>query len=281
MGSKKRLQSLLTLLDDEDPSVLSAVEKALIQWEKEEKGILQKAYREVSDAIIKKRLFSIARNYYFPILTQRLYQWRKQGGKRLWEGWELLSQLADPFMEVKKTQDAIRRLAHLTWLKGTPQSIDVEKLHHLSVLLFKEEGFAFRYGNTLAMEDVLMHAIIQNKQGSSLGLCMLYAIIANALQIPLQVIKVKERYYLRYYSTQRHFYIDVHNQGQFFDIGQMEVLLRQLKVEDVNLFHYKPLSNIYLIQHVIKALEHIAYWMQDWEERQYWRKIAQAIAITW
>ena len=250
---KSTFNALIRLLEDKDPVVAEHVEAELRSLGMEGIATLEKAWEKTKDSVIQARLEQLIYEIQVSHFTEELYTWRKNGGKDLLEGWALLTEIQFPTLNIEKYKNEVNRLVNRTWLQAREQETDLEKLHALNKLLYNSEGYTGSYDQPSKPEKNYLGFLIDTKDGNSLSLSTLYAIIAEQLGISLQIVNFMGYYALRYYRQDAHFYIDAYNKGIFFTPQQVQEFLKKMKVED-KLYHYKPLSNIYVILNFIQLL---------------------------
>jgi len=250
---KSAFNALIRLLEDKDPVVAEHVEAELRSLGMEGIATLEKAWEKTKDSVIQARLEQLIYEIQVSHFTEELYTWRKNGGKDLLEGWALLTDIQFPTLNIEKYKNEVNRLVNRTWLQAREQETDLEKLHALNKLLYNSEGYTGSYDQPSKPEKNYLGFLIDTKDGNSLSLSTLYAIIAEQLGISLQIVNFMGYYALRYYRQDAHFYIDAYNKGIFFTPQQVQEFLKKMKVED-KLYHYNPLSNIYVILNFIQLL---------------------------
>ncbi|MBX3102042.1 MAG: transglutaminase family protein [Bacteroidetes bacterium] len=250
---RNKFEALVRLLDDTDPTVARQVEQELMSLGTQGITLLEEAWERTQDATIQNRLEELIYHIQVDHYTRELYEWRLSGGKDLIDGWMILTQIRFPTLDSQKYRNEIKKLVSKIWLQLATGMNDLEKLVVINRQLFNVEKYVGNFQEPERSDNNFMGQLIDSKRGNSLSMSLFYAIICQELDIPLQVVNFKGYYALRYISRTTHFYIDAYNKGMFFTPQQVQDFLSKLKA-DPNVNTYKPLSNIYVILHLIQAI---------------------------
>lgn len=248
-----RFNALIRLLDDPDPVVTQHVEDELFRLGPQGIEKLEAAWESVADALVQSRIEELISRIQISHYSRQLLNWRLAGGKDLLEGWLLLTQMQYPMLNVVKYRNELQRLISKIWLQLDSRMNELERLIAINKQLYSVERFSGNYKEPERPENNYISFLIDTKQGNSLSLSALYLIVCEQLDIPLQVVNFMGYYAIRCYRRNSHFYIDAYNQGMFFTPQQVQDFLKKMDAEQ-NVNHYKPLSNIYIILDLIKAL---------------------------
>lgn len=249
-----KFNALIKLLDDEDPRVAEQIEGELFGLGLAGIERLEDAWEQIADRSIQTRLEELIYRIQVQHFTKEIYEWRLGGGKKLSDGWLLLNQIQYPTLDTQRYHDELSRLANRIWLGMNNGMNDLERLCVVNRMLFTSERFKGNYDEHTKPENNYLSYLIDTKRGSSLSLSAFYYVVCQALDIPLQVVNFHGYYALRYQSHDNLFFVDAYNKGLFFTPQQVTQFLGKLKV-DTNLNSYKPLSNIYILLHLIKHLK--------------------------
>jgi regulator of sirC expression with transglutaminase-like and TPR domain len=248
-----KFNALIALLDDPDPEVARQVEAELTSLGLDGIPRLEQAWETISDGVLQQRLEELITRLQVGHFTEELYTWRQGGGGDLFEGWLLLTQVQYPTLNVQKYRNELNRLANKTWLETSTGMNDLERLSVVNRMLYGRENYGGNFADPDKPDNFFLSQLIDTKHSNSLGLSVFYLILCHQLQIPMQVVHFGGYYALKYYQPNSHFYIDAFNKGMFFTPKQVQQFLKKMKANE-NLNHYKPLSNIYIILHLIDRL---------------------------
>jgi regulator of sirC expression with transglutaminase-like and TPR domain len=248
-----KFKALIRLLDDPDPVVTKHVEEELFTLGPQGIEKLEAAWESVDDALVQSRIEELISRIQISHFSGQLLSWRMSGGQNLLEGWLLLTQMQYPMLNVSKYRNELQRLVSKIWLQLDSRMNELERLIAINKQLYSVERYSGNYKESERPENNYISFLLDTKQGNSLSLSALYLIICEQLDIPLQVVNFMGYYAIRCYRRNSHFYIDAYNQGMFFTPQQVQEFLKKMDAEQ-NVNHYKPLSNIYIVLDLIKAL---------------------------
>lgn len=242
-----KIQALIQLLDDSDPEIYHSVYQELLKIGKNYYYFLLNQYQNNTNEILKVRLGLILQELQGDIVTDKILNWRKEGGDNLLEGWALVSLYFYPSINILEYKKKISSWVHQIWLKTQPGMKILEKLK-IVLNFLKNIGFTFSPSEDLYLnpEFLFLHTVIDHKKGNTFSLCLLLNIIYHQLEVYTHIVSFKDYYAIRYLDHQQHYYIDVFNTNEIFTENDVKLFLIKLNL-DVNLLHYKPISNIYLI----------------------------------
>ena len=248
-----KFKALIRLLDDPDPVVTHHVEEELFTLGPQGIEKLEAAWESVADALVQSRIEELISRIQISHFSGQLLSWRMAGGQDLLEGWLLLTQMQFPMLNVSKYRNELQRLISKIWLQLDSRMNELERLIAINKQLYSVERYSGNYKESERPENNYISFLLDTKQGNSLSLSALYLIVCEQLDIPLQVVNFMGYYAIRCYRRNSHFYIDAYNQGMFFTPQQVQEFLKKMDAEQ-NVNHYKPLSNIYIVLDLIKAL---------------------------
>lgn len=252
--NESKFNALIRLLDDNDPFVAESVNIELKSLGPSGIGRLEEAWVQNHNPLIQTRIEELINEIQVDHFTTDLYGWRKEGGRDLLDGWLMLNQVQYPTLNVQKYRGEVKRLATKIWLTMNPNMDDINKLSVINHQIYSAEHYNGNYQEPEKADSNYLSLLIDTRMGNSLSLSAFYYMICQSLDIPLQVVNFMGYYALRYFSKDAHFYIDAYNKGIFFTPQQVQDFLKKLHAEE-NVYHYKPLSNIYIVLHLMQQLQ--------------------------
>jgi len=245
--------ALISLLEDDDPTVFEHVEGRLIAMGQEVIPRLEEAWEHTGYPIIQSRIEEIIHFIQTQDITQNLLAWRKAGGSSLLEGWFLVSQYQFPEIQLSKYEGIIKRLAHRAFIDIRSQSYMTtrQKLSTISQLLFRKEKFKSNIEEVFHPDNYYLNRFLETKKGGPITFGMLYLLICEKLEIHLRGVILPNYFLLYYKDRHEEFYIDIFGQGNFITKQDIEGFLRQHKVE-IRSSYFRPTSKIYMILELIR-----------------------------
>lgn len=183
--------ALLTLITDPDEYVSSKARERLIsEFDKVE----QKIYEYLSKSEnhrLAMALHSIIQEYYFNLVKENLNRWLQSEDNDLLQGIFLVSKLFDNKIDYRKIQNFFNNLRRKIFFDVKNLSA-VEKLRLLNVLVFNEMKLRISesYDN---ISNFLINKVIDKKSGSFLIIVIIYKILAEKFDIPIEIIHLQEK----------------------------------------------------------------------------------------
>ncbi len=277
---ENKIKALIQLLDDSDPEIYESVYQEILKIGKNYYQFLQNQYKVCENELLKVRLGLILQELQGELITDKLLNWRKEGGESLLEGWALVTQYFYPSINILDYKKKISSWVHQIWLKTQPGMKVEQKLKIVIQFLKNQVGFSFQPSEDLYLnpEFLFLNAVIDQKKGNTFSLCLLLNIIFHQLEVYTHIVSFKDYYAIRYLDHQQHYYIDVFNSNEIFSENDVKLFLIKLNL-DVNLFHYKPISNIYLMLHLLNYAKALYNQNQNHEQYQKTEELLQHIDI--
>jgi regulator of sirC expression with transglutaminase-like and TPR domain len=123
--------------------------------------------------------------------------------------------------------------------------------------------YGFR-GNTKNHNDPqnsYLNQVMESKRGNQISLAILYATLAQKLDIPVYGVNLPQHFILGYIDESKRdehefgvlFYINAFNKGAIFGKHDVDRFLRQLSLDPLPGF-YAPCSNVEIIRRILRNL---------------------------
>jgi regulator of sirC expression with transglutaminase-like and TPR domain len=141
----------------------------------------------------------------------------------------------------------------------------LEKVKVINHIIFEVHGFSGNTTNFHAPQNSYINNVLESKKGNPLSLSILYAILAQSLNIPIYGVNLPEHFVLAYREdhsvlpvqasqpTRVLFYINAFSKGSVFSRKEIDSFLKQLKL-DPEPGYFEPCSNIDIIKRLIRNL---------------------------
>lgn len=274
----EEIQALLRLIDDPDPFVQSHIEAALIQAGQAAIPILEQKWMEITDPNLQRRIEELLELIQLETVGHLLHQWRLGAEQPLFPALLYVAQLRYPSLDVTKYTHAYRRLIHTTWLQLPPHGDPFEKLLVLNRQLFLQERFQPETTRPDDPKYYFINEVLDTRRGNTLSLSLLYYLLASELGLQVGIVSIGSRYLIRYFDGNLHFYIDPYKSGFVLLAGQLQQILKNVRLSD-NLAHYATLSHPYLIIRLIKHIEEAYQKEGDTHKQQLYAALRQRIDV--
>ena len=213
--SEKQKQSLLTLLNDEDPAVYLAVRERILSFGEEALTWIR-PHTLSRDPILRRRALEIVRFFEQMAADTEFLQFCLTTGENsdLEHGAFLLARTEFPEINVAAYQalldsyasDIRETLLH----QAQPEAI----IATMNEFVFIKQEFCGNESNYYDPENSYLNRVMDRKKGNPINLCLLYLLLARRLNLPMTGIGLPGHFICRFQDASEAFYIDVFNQGR-------------------------------------------------------------------
>lgn len=260
---KKNINALISLLDDPDEGIYSHVKDELISYGHGVIPYLEKEWENAFGSIIQSRIENIIHRIQFDSIRQKLHDWAALGGQNLLQGAMLVAKYQYPDLDEANIKSKIDMLTQDAWLELSPHLTALEKVRVLNHIIFEVHGYGGNTKNFHAPQNNYLNNVIESRKGNPLSLSILYSIIAQNLQIPVNGVNLPEHFILAYVNENTQFlendnirilfYINPFSKGTIFTQKEITAFLKQLNLEPQKKY-YEPCTNLEMIQRLITNL---------------------------
>jgi len=131
--------------------------------------------------------------------------------------------------------------------------------------VYEVHGFKGNKSDINSPQSCFLNNVLETKKGNPLSLSLLYAIIAQDLDLPVLGVDLPEYFILAYEDkesllpnhlkgdTNVLFYINSYSNGSIFGQKEIDLFLKQLKINPEKKY-YNPCSNLQTIKRLVKSL---------------------------
>ena len=258
----KRLDALISLMDEPDENAYLKIREQVYGFGKEALPFLEKAVEQTFDALMQQRITAIMQSIRQENLYRDLLDWVRLGSSDLMRGYMLITRSQYPEIEEETIQTRIEKMRMDMWLEMNNNLTALENIKVMNHILFDVNKFEGNKVNLNAPQNQYLNTLLETRRGSPLSLGMLYIILASKLNLPVYGVNLPQHFILAYLTEPGLnepkeedvlFYINPFNKGAVFTRREIELFLRQMKIEpDKNFF--TPCSNIDIIERLINVL---------------------------
>lgn len=263
---QKELNALISLLDDPDEEVYRHIRERLQSLGHKVIPALEDAWEQSFDTLIQNRIENIIQKIQFEKIAQELKDWAKYNTRDLLAGVLLVARYQYPDLDEEKVRRHIEQIKQDVWLELNNNLTALEKVRVINHIIFDVHNFSGNTTNYHAPQNSYINNVLESKRGNPLSLSILYAIIAQDLEIPIYGVNLPEHFVLAYkdeYNVMSEvtnepmnnvlFYINPFSKGSVFSRKEIDAFLKQLKVTP-NDSHYEPCSNFVIVRRLIANL---------------------------
>lgn len=278
------LKALLHLLDDPDPEVFSEIENKVIEIGPKALPYLKDAAEGKNDQLSENRITTLLNKIQYNKTETSLLTWKKQSDQKLIDAAVILSQYHYPNLEPQDIQNQIDKLKQDVWLELSEEFTPLEKIHILNHVFYKIYNFKGNKTNISHPQNSLLKDLLENRQGNSVILSILYLEVAQSLELPVFGVNLPENFILAYLNSgQLHseskplFYINPFNNGIVFTKEDIDTFLGQLDLEP-NKEYFEPCNNKSTIERLMNELMQSYELSGDMNQSEDFRRLITKLA---
>lgn len=258
------IHALINLLDDPDPSVFQAIKLKLNQM-----GIaiiphLEKAWENNLDELFQTRIENIIQEIHQTDVKKQLNQWIKTPDHDLIEAALIVARYQYHDLEIEALKNQVEQIKRDVWLEINDNLTALEKIKIINHIFF--EVHRYSRSNTFqnsAQSHFISH-LLDTKKGSPINLAILYAGICQQLGLPVSGVALPKNFILGFKDPLHEvfenepnqgvlFYINPFNKGVVFGKKEIEIFIKQQKLEN-KAAYFQPISNLHTIEQLLKSI---------------------------
>lgn len=261
MENIKEISALVKLLDDPDQEIFQHVEERLLGYGNEVIDYLENAWEQSLDSLLQQRIENIVHKIQFSNVKEDLNLWYQSGAFDLLQGALVINRYQYPDLDEEKIILQIEEIKREIWLGLQYEMSSIEKIKLINHVFYNIYGFSGNTKNHHDPQNSYINQVIESKKGNQISLAILYATLAQKLDIPVYGVNLPQHFILGYIDESKRdeqefgvlFYINAFNKGAIFGKHDVDQFLRQLNLDPLPGF-YAPCSNVEIIKRVIRNL---------------------------
>ncbi len=261
MINPTEVNSLIRLLDDPDTEIFEHVHQKLLSYGTGAIEFLEQAWGEAFDPIQQERIANLVHEIQFGIVKNDLKLWHQSGAFDLLQGILIINRYQYPDLDEQKVINQLESIKRDIWIQMMNEASPKEQVKLFNHIFYNIHGFT---GNTTSHQDPqnsYINQVLETKKGNQISLAIIYAIIAQKLDIPVYGVNLPQHFILAYVDETMQsefengilFYINAFNKGFIFGRRDVDMFLKQLNLKYDRQF-YEPCSNVDIIKRVLRNL---------------------------
>lgn len=265
--NQNEISALIALLDDPNSMVYETVKENLLNIGSVIIPQLEKAWESSLDEKLQQRIENIIQKLQFRETLQNLTDWVNSGDNDLITGASIIGSYQYPEGDRNKIESVIEKIRKDVWLELNDQLTGPEKIRILNHFVFELNSFKRNNANFGSPMNFFINNVIDTRKGNPISLSIIYAGIAQRLNLPVYGVNLPGNFILAYLDeyylfdrktpkvNQEHilFYINPFNRGTVFGKKEIDFFIKQqnLKPDDNN---FLPQSNEMVIRELVNNL---------------------------
>ncbi|MDD4033311.1 MAG: transglutaminase family protein [Bacteroidales bacterium] len=238
MMTNKETRALISLLEDPDREVFNVVSDHLISQGVSILPILEESLSYAKTGSHAERIEYVQQRVHFSNVLYHLTQWEKDGASDLLQGLLIICRYRYPMLTMEEISDPINHICSDIWLEMHDDLNALEKVALINNVLYEVYGFS---GGTRAFPSIFdthINVVLSQKKGSAVVLAILYLIIAQKLNLPVEAFRFADRVLLLGYLNAAKenkndnkkkilFYIHPFSKGIVFGKSELEHVMNE------------------------------------------------------
>lgn len=260
MENNAEIDALVKLLDDPDSEVFEHVHDRLLHYGNQAVPMLESAWEQSLDAVLQHRIENLIHAIQFNNIKEDLNLWYQSGAFDLLQGALIINRYQYPDLDEQSVINQIEDIKRAVWLGLQYEMSAIEKVKLINHIFYHQFGFGGNTKNHHDPQNSYIANVLESKKGNQISLAIIYATIAQKLDIPIYGVNLPQHFILGYVDESNKeqefsvlFYINAFNKGAIFGKHDVDQFLRQLNLEPQPGF-YTPCNNTEIVKRIIRNL---------------------------
>ena len=260
MENLAEIDALVKLLDDPDEEIYQHVQEKLLAYGNGVITYLESAWEQSLDTLLQERIENIVHTIQFNNVKEDLNLWYQSGAFDLLQGALVINRYQYPDLDEQVIINQIEEIKREIWVNMQYEMSSIEKIKLINHVFYGQWGFSGNTKNHHDPQNSYLNQVLESKKGNQISLAIIYATLAQKLDIPVYGVNLPQHFILGYIDESNVekeygvlFYINAFNKGAIFGKHDVDQFLRQLNLEPQPGF-YSPCSNTEIIRRIIRNL---------------------------
>lgn len=262
------LPALIRLIDEPDEKIYRQIRSQILAFGEEALTRLNEARENSFDAFAQQRIEEIIVTIQTESLHQDIAQWVLAGAGDLFSGALLISRFENPGLDVAVVSRNLAQIIQDVWLEMNDHMSLLDKVKVVNHIVFDVHHFAATKPGATALQHYFINDVLETKRGSSVGLGILYLVVAQSLKLPVFGVDLPFNFVLAaldkaparnpdaYLNAPVMFYINPVYRGMVFVRREIDRFLKESKIE-INPAYYQACNNVTVIQRMVLELRSV------------------------
>jgi regulator of sirC expression with transglutaminase-like and TPR domain len=261
MINPSEINYLIRLLDDPDQEIYDHIHDKILSYGVDVIEYLESAWEQAFDPIQQDRIANLVHEIQFGIVKTDLKLWYQGGGFDLLQGALIINRYQYPDLDEQKVINQIEDIKRDIWIQMIYEASPAEQIKIINHVFYSIYGFTGNTSNHQDPQNSYLSQVLDTKRGNQISLAIIYATIAQKLDIPVYGVNLPQHFILAYVDESMEtefeggilFYINAFNKGFIFGRRDVDMFLKQLNLRAEKQF-YEPCSNADIVRRIIRNL---------------------------
>lgn len=263
MKERSKLDALMSLLDDPDQFIFDQIKGELLLFGNDIVPILEEKWEKSYDQKVQSRVENLIHKIQISEVGAQLMNWKKNDESYL-DAAIILAKYQFPDLDEDRIRVFVDQLTQDIWIELNHNYTALEKAGIINKVFFSIYGFKGNKNDFHHPKNAYINQVLDSRKGSPISLAVLYLEIAHRLKIPIYGVNLPEHFVLAYADLPLPFgdrndpenilfYINLFNEGSFFQFEDIEEFLEQLNIE-MKADFYLPCTKLDVVNRLINNL---------------------------
>jgi regulator of sirC expression with transglutaminase-like and TPR domain len=261
------LEALISLIDEPDEEIFRTIRDRIFAHGTEAVPVLEHLWENTFDPTIQHRIEDLIHVIQFENLKKEMNEWSQFGHHDLLQGALLVTKFQYPDLDEEAIIKKIGAYSQDVWLELNQNLTGLEKIKVINHILFDIHKLSGNLTNINSADNFFLNNLLDSKKGSPLILGIIYISISQSLRIPVYGVDLPRHFVLAYTDEilisqgdipegDVLFYINPFNKGAVFTKNEIEMFIKQLKLERKDSY-FVPCDNKTIIRRMMNELIYI------------------------
>lgn len=251
---EKELKALVSLLDDDDQSIIAHVEEKIFSIGTSAIPFLEKEWESNFNPGVQQRIEDIIHTLQYKLVKERLREWYQSEDHDLLSGMWIVATYQYPDLELEKLKQSLEQIYYDVWLEFREDLVPIDQLKVINSVLFSKLKFGANTKNFHSPGNSMINVVLETKRGNPITLCVIYLLVSQRLKIPVYGVNLPNLFILTYKDPlQTQFYINAFNRGLIFSKTDIENYIHELHLSPRDTF-FEPCDNLEIVRRTLRNL---------------------------
>ena len=262
---EREIKALISLTDEPDERIFEEIADKIFSYGANAVPFLEERWENSFDPATQQRILNIIHKIQYDTIINELGNWVKFGSHILYVGYMLITRFQYPEVKEEEIKSKLEEIKRDIWLELNDGLTALEKIKVINHIFYEVHGFSGNTANFHAPQNSYLNTLLETHKGNPLSLGLLYIIIAQQLHLPVFGVNLPEHFVLAYTNElaaeklsflddgEVLFYINPFRKGAVFSKKEIELFIKQLKIEPQDIY-FRPCTNLDIIIRLINNL---------------------------
>ena len=262
----KHLGAQISLLDDPDPKIYQFVKDSIVSNGENAISELEAAKVYAQESIVHYRIEDIIHEINFSEIFKEIEFWTKTNDKSWFSILFLISKFYNQDIDKESLLKQLNIIKNDIWIELNDDLTALEKIKVFNKIFYDKYAFGKYKTEVQYISSFFLSELLNTKKGNDQSLALLYLVLAELLDLPIQAVDLPMNMILAYQADERTlaidefekqilFYINPINKGIVFGADIIDAFVKKNNLEK-EFTYYNPTSKLSLL---IRYIDEIIY----------------------